>query len=646
MSSFPDHYTIQRMSVLIVGIILVLGIVAMLANYHPAQTGPIVTQNPPPTITTPPLNVTPPTLNVTSFTAAYSFINAVESLNATNIYTFNSTKLFRFEYAYNPLALAITDILSLSANQVTPWTYSELYNVLDSNYTQFTSTRTVSMYYYPMNLSQNTIYLNFTFQTNPQFVNAYQQLSRYYPFPPSDNVTVNSPVYSIINMYSVTLTLSFSYSTNTYLAYSTTSQNGNQTIINRYYGMKVWGTVYLLANNNVIASNNFQISYEAVPPYKLPYPGAPIYQNTFQISGDINVPPGVPETVYLQYTITAYQYTKTTTSGNVTYINHYPTDPYFSYQSKTYNWYEYNVSIPISITVYNGSNPTTVIGNNQYNTRNIDTVLSYTVWSSEPISYISPNIITYDTIHFGNSAIERSWDAGDIEVTSQQYTEQNGNTINYYLSFNTVTNIKEPPPYIFHPIPGVDKSDVMEWSYFLNNASVSLGLWKASNYNINIYNFLLPQFITSVYAKNYTNNTIILASFVEPWNVSKATLNISNVYYNTKLIFLPVQIIHNTSYSIIYSALGSNYITPNVTILSYTWDNYTDGGYFPPLTENKLYNGTIPPASYSPFTNNIIMNYGYYWLYGLPYTEFSTQQLQKTYEYWYNPAWPGWFPIS
>ncbi|BCU68619.1 hypothetical protein HS7_20560 [Sulfolobales archaeon HS-7] len=636
--SYPNHHTIQRMSVLIVGIILVLGIVAMLANYKPSQTGPIAIQNPSPTITTPPLNVTPPKLNITNFTATYSFTNAVESLNATDIYTFNSTKLLEFEYAYNPLASTVADILSLSASQVTPWTYSELYNILDSKYTHWTSTRTVSMYYYPMNMSMNTIYLNFAFQTNPQFVNAYEQLNRNYPFPPSDNITVNSPVYRIINKTSVTTSVNVQFSNYTYLIYNYTYKSGNTVYEYLYYDSSVEGYAYLYANNQLINSQYFYYNF---------YWWGGSYTNT--LYGEVTVPPGMMKQVYADYTILmspGYGFQEKQ-QGNVTYYiyKYYPAGPYVSMLGYMFNWYEYNVLLQIKILVYNGSNPVTYVNNQTYNSRTINVIVSYNVWSSDPKTYTN-TIKTLDHIMFLKYNLTRIWHAGSITINPTCYIQQIGNAVNYYLNFNIQNDIIEPPSYIFHPVHQLNETTVLQWSYFLNNYIVVKGLYNAVHENIDEFNYILPQFVTSVYKENLTLRTITIASFIEPWNVSQVTLNVSGVLAKSNMIFIPVNITPNTSYSIIYSALGSIYTIPNVTLLSYEWNNMTGSGYFPPLVENELYNGTIPPPIYAPFMKNIVLNYGYYWPYRLPYVEFSIQQLQKNYEYWYNPAWPGWFPIS
>ena len=637
MSSFPDHYTIQRMSVIVVGLILVLGIVAMLSNYHPAQTSPIATQLPPPPINTTTIPQPHESLNITGYTAYYNFLGALEGLNATDIYKFNSSTLFDFGYGYNPLASAIADLLSLPANQITPWTYGEIYNVLDANYTEWTSTKTISLYYYPMSLNGSTVYLNFTYQTDPQFVNAYYQLNRSYPFPPSDQVTVNSPVYKIINTYSVTTSVNVQYNNYTYLVYNFTYKEGNTVCIYEFYAMSVWGTAYLYANNQLINSQYF---------YYIFYWWGGSNYNT--IYGYIIVPPGVQKQVYGSYEIRAgagyKQYQRTVNGTTYIYNIYYPAGPYISTLGYQFNWYEYNVTFPIKVQVYNGSNPITYINNNVYNSRSITAYVSYTVWSSDPRSY-TVTIKTLDHIKFLNYNLTRTWYAGSITINPTCYALTSGNTINYYLSFSFSSNLNNPPSYIFEPIPSLNKSIVLQWSYFFNNYSVAEGLFDAVHKNIDQFNFILPQFVTALFTNNLTEHTITLASFIEPWNVSQVTLNVSNVLVKTKMIFIPVNITVNTTYAAIYSALGSNYVTPNVTLLNYEWNNLTGSGFFPPL-QDALYNGTLPPAYYSPFTNKIWLNYGVYWPYGLPYAQFGIENLEKTYQYWYNPGWPGWFPIS
>jgi hypothetical protein len=628
------------MSVIIVGIILVLGIVAMLANYRPAPTSSIVTQLPPPPINTTTIHQPQQPLNITKYTAYYNFLEALEGLNTTSSYKFNSSTLFDFGYGYNPLASAIADLLSLPANQITPWTYSEIYNVLDSNYTDWTSSKTVSLYYYPMNPNGSTVYLNFTYQTNPQFVNAYQELNKSYPFPPSDQVTVNSPVYKIINKTSVYTSVIFSLFPVEYLVdtYSYSVQEGGMTYcyVYYYYAMDIYGTAYLLANGNYISSQNFMTTFYW-------YGGS--YSNN--VYGYVTVPPGVQKQVYAGYNVYSNPgyYTYSVLEGNKTIIYnfYYPTYPYTTTQDYYFNWYEYNVALPLKILVYNGSNPITYVNNQVYNSRSITAYVSYSVWSSDPKSY-TVTIKTLDHVMFMKYNLTRAWYAGSITINPTCYTQTFGNIINYYLSFSFSSNLNSPPPYIFEPIPPLNRTAVLQWSYFFNNYSVAEGLFDAVHKNIDQFNFILPQFVTSLFTNNLTEHTITLASFIEPWNVSQVTLNVSNVLVKTEMIFIPVNITANTTYAALYSALGSNYVTPNVTLLNYEWNNLTGSGFFPPL-QDALYNGTLPPAYYSPFTNKIWLNYGVYWPYGLPYAQFEIENLEKTYQYWYNPGW-DWFPIS
>ena len=640
MSVFPVHYTIQRMSVIVVGVILVLGIVAMLSGYEPSPINPIAIQvNPSSNGTFPiiPKTTYQPSFNVTKVYTKFNFIGALSGLNATSLYSFNSTKLFNFEYGYNPLALVIANLLSLPANRITPWTYGAIYNVLDANYTKWTSNKTVTLYYYPMNVLGNTVYLNFTYQTDPQFVNAYYQLNRSYPFPPSDKVIVGSPTYRIIKTYTVNTWVYVTYSYYTFLSNIYWYVGPNTFVFVCQYSDVVYGTAYLYANNQLINTQYFSF---VVGPQGGTY--------HYMIYGNTNVPPGVTKQVYGSYTLTFYPGSSSYSQpvGNWTFvtISQYPVGPYVSTNGYTFNWYEYNASVHIEIIVYNGTNPITYVGNQVYHTRIIKTSVWYTTWSSSPQSN-STSITTQDHITFMKYNLTRTWDAGTITMNPTSYTQTIGNTINYYLSFSTTQQINEPPSYIFDPIPPLNETVVLQWSYFLNNYTVVQGLYNATHGNIDQFNFVLPQLVTSLYNDNLTEHTIVLASFVEPWNVSKVKLNVTNVLANSTMIFLPIEIIPNTTYSILYSALGAPNASPNVTILTYNPKIFASNDYYVSL-QSGLYNGTLPPAYYSPFTNKIWLNYGIYWPYGLPYAQFSVESLEKTYYYWYNPNYPGWFPIS
>jgi hypothetical protein len=401
--------------------------------------------------------------------------------------------------------------------------------------------------------------------------------------------------------------------------------------------MKVWGTAYLYANNQLINSQSFATTF-----YWYGGEYGPNY-----IYGTITVPPGVSKEVYGSYSISAgagyKHYQRTVNNTTYIYYIYYPTGPYTTTQGYIFNWYKYNVTLPLKILVFNGTSPTTYVNNNTYYNRTINAVVSYTTWSSLPESY-TITIKTLDYIKFLNYNLTRTWCAGSITINPIPYTQTDRNSINYYLGFSTAKNLAQPPSYIFNPIQ-LNQTAVLQWSYFINNYSVATGLFFAVHKDVDAFDYILPQFVSSLYIENLTEHTITLASFIEPWNVSQVTLNVSDVLAETKMIFIPVNITANTTYVMIYSALGSNYVTPNVTLLNYKWNNLTGSGFFPPL-QNGLYNGTLPPAYYSPFTNKIWLNYGVYWPYGLPYAQLSDERLEKIYNYWYNPGWPGWFPIS
>jgi hypothetical protein len=609
----------------------------MLSNYNPAPVNINIDFNSPPL-----QNFNSITgqnsQNITKYVANYDFGGALNNLNAMSVYVFNSTKLFDFEYGYNSLASSIANLLSLSADKITPWTYGEIYNVLDAGYTKWTSSKSVMLYYYPLSINGSTTYLNFTYKTNPQFVDAYYQLNKNYPFPPSDDVITGSPSYKIISKYTILTYVYVSYTNHSYIVYNTSKTDGNKIIYYRYWANDIYVIAYLYANGSKIQTQyvTFTVDWHGGT-YK------------YTIYGSVLVPPGVYKKVFGNYTLVFYpkssNYTRSDGNRTIIYVNYYPDGPSIIPYSHIFNWYKYNASVSIEIDVYNGSNPTTYVGNQVFNKRTIYTSIWYTVWSSSPQSY-TVRIITSDHIKFMNYDLTRTWDAGNISFNPTSYISTDGITYNYYLRFSTSFQIKNHPPYIFKPIPPLNKSVVLQWSYFINNYSIANGLFNVANRNIDQFNFILPQFITATFKDNLVEHTIILASFFEPWNVSRVTLNISNTFINSSLIFIPIYIIANTTYSMLCYALGTPSSAPNVTMISYEWYNTTlDHSYFPTL-QSPFYNGTIPPAFYTPFTNKIWLNYGIYWPYKLPYSQFGIKKVMKVYSYWYNPGWPGWFPIK
>jgi len=359
---------------------------------------------------------------------------------------------------------AILHILSMNASLIAPgpyWEAANLAGLLTANATSHKSFLIAITNGTDMN---NVTYYNMTLP----FFNATPFNISY---PPSVNVSAGSPAYRIINKYSVTTNVQVYYTQSEELVGEVSRQEGNTTYVYEYYGYSVSGTAYLFTNNNLINTQSFS--------FFVWYWGGTF---KYTIYGFTTVPPGVSELVFGNYSLTYWEgsSTQTVQAGNTTYIitKYYPVGPAIQTYGYTFNWYEYNVTIPVHIMVYNGTNPRTQVGNNVYNSRDIMTNFSYTIWSSAPQQSGSTHIVTYDYIQVGNHTIQRTWDAGAVGVTSKAYVEQSGNVINYYLTFSTSSNVAKLPPWVFDH---VSQAEVYAHNYaydFLNGPAYYYALAK------------------------------------------------------------------------------------------------------------------------------------------------------------------------
>ncbi|QXJ30348.1 hypothetical protein [Saccharolobus shibatae] len=503
----------------------------------------------------------------------------------------NAYILFNFSTPTDNTLELLLGLLSRNASEIAPGPYGALLSVASSAYVQILNYTNTALQPFPLNKNDTENYSKYAIIVNyAKDFETPESFQHSWSYPPSDNITVSPLSYNIIDTYTVKVTISVSYSTSTSLASSSTSHNGNQTIVTKYYKMSVSGTVYLLANGSAIASNNFQFSYTAVPPYKLPYPGAPIYQQSFSISGNVIVPPSVEKAVYLSYNVTAYQYKKEHTSGNTTYICYYPTNPSFNYQPVYFNWYEYNVTVPINIEVFNGTNPITEANNNIYYGRDITVYFYYTTWSSYPNSN-STLITTYDNINVGGYNIKRMWNAGSIEIIPQLNTQSSGNTINYYLTFKVQDNLVQPPPWIDQPMT-YNKYAAISWFYLEQNASLAHSLYEFIMKTINKtdlpywkfeYFILASQFVMYTFNTTFSafNNLLELESFYENWSIINAQiLNLSAwpklQYFNDLLMFFNVSKIPQIYNDTIFYNITGNYETYLVDIYNALYYKYWD----------------------------------------------------------------------
>jgi hypothetical protein len=495
-------------------------------------------------------------------------------------------------------------IYKMNASLVAPGPYWEAANLAG-----FLSANTTTHKSYLVMVTNGTDMNNITYynMTLPFFTASPFNIS----YPPSDNISIGSPNYHIINNYSVTTNVKVNYTQSKVLIYNTTIQEGNTVYVYEYYGYSVSGTAYLFTNNNLISSQTFS--------FFVWYWGGTF---KYSIYGFTTVPPGVSEKVFGNYSFTYWEGSDSQTihKGNTTYIitRYYPVGPNIQTYGYTFNWYEYNVTVPIHIMVYNGTNPRTQVGNNVYNSRDITVNSLYTIWSSAPQQSSSTHIITYDYIQVGNYTIERTWDAGSIGVVSKVYTQQSGNTINYYLSFTTSTNVAKQPSWVFHHVP---QSEIYSHNYantFLNGPDYYYALAKillenfttfqlfeiahglqthivlsnnswplavALRYGngsmMDIYYQIMPSLFMIQY-HNFTseNASILIGAF--NINVNNRTIIIENG--TATLTGIPMGMLLRNAYANVSEVLVNgtypfyewpNYSSPPILFESYTTGNYT-----------------------------------------------------------------------
>ena len=442
-------------------------------------------------------------------------------VNPTNLTNDSNLKVFVSNGTGIPLKEAILRILAYNATQIAPgpyWAVADLAGALQPTNIVYREYN-VSVY----NGTNVTLY-----HVKLPFFNASPYNTTY---PPSDKVLVNSPVYRIINAYSVYayVVSSPQYSKQLVYSWSYSYPVGNITYVcvYNYYDENVWGTAYLYANGKLIASQ----------PYSATFCWWQYGTYSGTIYGNVVVPPGVEKQVYASYTITtwpdysSYSYSE----GNTVYIinNFYPSPPSFSSQNYYFNWYEYNVSVGVTIEVYNGTHPVTVIGNKTYTGRVIDTSFWFTVWSSDPVDYTSPMIVTYDHITVANYTLDRKWVAGEVVITTSSYESQQGNMINYYLTVSVDTSkIAKQPSWVFHHIP---KEEVYKHDFALELLQGPAYLYGLNKYLTNYFsgkyaNYTALAFFMSI-ANNIkqTNSTKLLPPAVVIENYSGPALEVRNL---------------------------------------------------------------------------------------------------------------------
>jgi len=474
---------------------------------------------------------------------------------------------FNFSKPDSDLLSLFLDALAWNASEVTPKAYGDLLSIASSAYVNVTSYKDVTLQPFSLNAKDTENYSKW--EIIIKYAKTFQAPDGFQPswsYPPSDNVTVGSLNYRIINETSVQTEVNLTYTNKTYLYNELRQVKGNVVYVYEYYAMEVSGTAYLYANNTLIGSQSFDYTF---------YWQGGSESNT--IHGYTNVPPGVSVEVYGSYQIstsagyTSYQ--NTTNGTTYVYYIYYPEGPSVSTQGYTFYWYEYNVTLPLSVKVFNGTNPITYLNNNAYFNRNINFTLTYTVWSSSPQSY-SEIVVTRDVIQVGNYTVTRTWNAGSAIIEPEPVTWQIGNAIYYYLDFSDQYNFASPPHWIFQNMT-YNKSAAVSWFYLEQNASLAHALYSFIMKTINRsdlqywkfeYFVLADEFV--MYSFNTTNtvynNMLELESFFENWSLVNASiLNLStwpkSKYFNGTLIFFNVSRIPTIYNSTIYFNVSGDY---------------------------------------------------------------------------------------
>ncbi|WP_088912499.1 hypothetical protein [Sulfolobus acidocaldarius] len=486
----------------------------------------------------------------------------------------------------NDILNNVLNVLSMNASVVAPGPYWEVADLAGFLQAHLTTDKSYLIVITNGTNGNNITYYNMTlpfFSASPLNVS----------YPPSDNVTVGSPTFRIINNYSVITNVQVNYTQSRVLVNNYSIQEGNTVYVYEYYGYSISGTAYLFANNNLISSQSFSF-------FVWPWGGTFEYT----IYGFTTVPPGVPpgvsEKVFGNYSFTYWEGsdTQTVNVGNTTYIitRYYPVGPNIQTYGYTFNWNEYNVTIPVHIMVYNGTNPRTQVGNNVYNSRDIMTNFSYTIWSSAPQKSSSPHIITYDHIQVGNYTIERIWDAGTVCVVPKLYMQQSGNVINYYLTFSLSTNVAKQPSWVFNHVPA---SEVYSHNYadeFVNGPAYYYALARVLLNNFTTYQ--LFEMVHSIQSLLIITNTS-WANLVDALKYGNGSL--MDIYYQAMPTLFFVQY-HNFTYqnnSVLIGAFNiNNTINPiiienkTVSLNGVNIDSLYKNAY---INISKLFiNGTYP----------------------------------------------------
>ncbi len=599
---------IRRFSVLFIAVIIILTLVSSFSNYTPSSTN-----------STTKIEVGTGTQSENYVQPKFSYVYNKTITLAPELYDleyiradfantsppyYNLSKnayiFFNFSRTTNSTLQLLLNLLSRNASEITPGAYGALLSIASSAYMNIMKYSNTTLQPFPLNPNDTENYSKS--ELNVNYAKQFQGPAGFQPgwsYPPSDKITINSPVIEIINKTSVTTKIRISnLQSNIFYIGQDSYYNGVVWVYQFFYGMSVTGNISFYINNKEVQSQVLNVTFG-------PYGGS----CAGNISGSAIVPPGVGKQVYGSYNITTVGAVYGSYRPGAVTIIYCPQGPFISTRGYIFNWYEYNVSVPFTIQVFNGTDPTTTIGNHVYHTRTVNGSFSFSVWSSDPQNF-SSKIITYDTIKIANYTINRIWNAGSIEIIPKLNLQKSGNNINYYLTFDVLKNITQPPSWIYQPMI-YNRYAAISWFYLEQNASLAHALYEyimktISKTDQQFWKFeyfdLAAEYTMYTFNTTYNafNNLLELESFYENWSVVPAQiLNLSawpSLKYETGQLSLfnvsRIPGIYNSSVYFNVTGDSETYLVDVYNALGYPgWNKVPFGNsfYFGPVGGRTVY---------------------------------------------------------
>jgi len=595
--------------------------------------------------------------------------------------------LFNFSEPDNDLLNLLLEALSWNASEIAPGPYGALLSSASSAYVNVLNYTNTTLQPFSVNANDTENYSKW--EVIVKYGKSFEAPNSFQPdwsYPPSDLISVNSPTYEVINSYTLKTIVNITYHLgNLQLVGQGQSRHRGSYYdpctgsvrsytyrdYNYYYAQDINYsiTVYLDQNGTLTQIANVAGSKEIYWDQSGALGG--VYQ------GSAIVPPGVLKgynaTAEILYhtgsSSTKYYSYFQCKKGNDTYSFHIYRGstvryfPVFSEDIKqyTFNWYEYSITFPIKILVFNGTNPQTRINDQVYDSRNITTQFSYLIWSSDPVVN-SNRIVTYDHIQVANYTVQRTWDAGNINVVPQPDTvlsvEPDLDILNYYLTFNVQDNTVQSPPWINQEM-NYNKYAALSWFYLEQNATLAHALYSyimntISGQDEQFWRFeyfdLVSEFVMYTFNNSYSawNNLLELGSFYLNWSMTPAQIlelrGWPNVTYETgQLLFFNVSRIPEIYNASVYlNVTGDNQVYLVDVYNALQWNRIPFGNaYYYPTTNKTVYfylNGTGQAIPYVGETLNFFdTSYVPSIFYGISGVAYGTPT--KILAIWNGTAW-------